>query len=363
MRNCVWIMLMALLVAPAIPAQSARQEQRSEPPPPWAYGYNAPADPAAGVPKPDPLAVPAPDDGRKRHLSGSTSSFTVTQIRDAYGPADWYPGDHPAMPEIVAHGKNPEVRACSLCHYPNGKGRPENAGIAGLPYEYIVEQIAEFRNGARSSADLRKPNTHFMIDFSRAMNDEETRAAARYFSSMAWTPWIKVIETETVPKTRIGGGMFLKLDDGGTEPIGDRIIETPVNAEATEVLRDARSGFIAYVPMGSIKKGEALVMKGGAGKTTACTICHAADLQGLGPVPGLAGRSPSYLVRQMYDIQHGFRTGSWTSLMKPVVANLTTDDMLSIAAFLASRGVPAAETGTVGSATVPQDANLSKAKK
>ena len=109
------------------------------------------------------------------------------------------------------------------------------------------------------------------------------------------------------------------------------------------MLRDARSGFIAYVPVGSIKKGEALVMKGGAGKTTACTICHAADLQGLGPVPGLAGRSPSYLVRQMYDIQHEFRSGSWTSLMKPVVANLTSDDMLSIAAFLASRGVPAAE--------------------
>jgi cytochrome c553 len=358
MRNCVWVVLTALLVAPASHAQSAQHEQRTEPPPPWAYGFEAPADPAAGVPRPDPPAVPGPDDGTLRHLLGSTFSFTLTQVRDSYGPADWYPGDHPAMPEIVAHGKNPEVRACSLCHYPNGKGRPENAGIAGLPYEYIVEQMAEFRKGERSSADLRKPNTHFMIDFSRAMNDEETRAAAHYFSSMPWTPWIKVIETGTVPKTRIGGGMFLMTEGGGTEPIGDRIIETPVNVEATEVLRDARSGFIAYVPVGSIKKGEALVMKGGAGKTTPCTICHAADLQGLGPVPGLAGRSPSYLVRQMYDIQHEFRSGSWTSLMKPVVADLTTDDMLSIAAFLASRGVPTAEANTAGSAVVTQGANL-----
>jgi cytochrome c553 len=363
MRNCVWVVILALLVAPAIGAQSSHQDARKEPPPPWAYGYNAAADPAAGVPKPDPPAVPGPDDGALRRLPGSAFSFTLTQVRNNYGPADWYPGDHPPMPEIVAHGKDPEVRACSLCHYPNGKGRPENAGIAGLPYDYIVEQMAEFRKGERSSADLRKPNTHFMIDFARAMNEEETRAAARYFSSMPWTPWIKVIETETVPKTHIGGGMFLKSEGVGTEPLGNRIIETPVNAEATEVLRDARSGFIAYVPVGSIKKGEALVMRGGAGKTTACTICHAADLQGLGPVPGLAGRSPSYLVRQMYDIQHEFRSGSWTSLMKPVVANLTSDDMLSIAAFLASRGVPAAEPNAVGSAAAPQDAIPSKTKK
>ncbi len=348
MRNCASALILALLVAPAIRAQSSQAEHGSAAPPPWAYGFNAPADPAAGVPKPDPLAVPEPDDGKLRRLSGSSFSFTVTQIRDSYGPADWYPGDHPAMPEIVARGKTPDVRACALCHYPNGKGRPENAGIAGLPYEYIVEQIAEFRTAARSSADLRKPNTHFMIDFARAMTDDETSAAAHYFSSMAWTPWIKVIETETVPKTHIGGGMFLKSDAGGTEPIGNRIIETPVNAEATEVLRDPRSAFIAYVPVGSIKKGEALVMKGGGGKTTQCTICHAADLQGLGPVPGLAGRSPSYLVRQLYDMQQGTRSGTWTSLMKPVVANLTADDMLAIAAFLASRGVPAASVESPG---------------
>jgi cytochrome c553 len=172
--------------------------------------------------------------------------------------------------------------------------------------------------------------------------------AARYFSSMRWTPWVKVIETETVPKTRIAGGMFLRLEGGATESIGQRIIETPVNTETTEQLRDPRSGFIAYVPVGSLKKGEALVMKGGAGKTTPCTICHAADLQGLGPVPGLAGRSPSYLVRQLYDIQSGTRSGLWSSLMRPVVANMTPDDMLSIAAYLASRGVPS------GSATASE---------
>jgi cytochrome c553 len=153
---------------------------------------------------------------------------------------------------------------------------------------------------------------------------------------MKWTPWIRVVETSNVPKTRLAGGMYLTLEGNEKEPLGQRIIETPVNAEDTEVLRNPRSGFIAYVPVGSIKKGEAMVTTG-AGKTTQCAVCHGADLKGLGPVPGIAGRSPSYLVRQMYDMQQGARNGQWTSLMKPVVAKLTNDDMLAIVAYTASR--------------------------
>ena len=131
--------------------------------------------------------------------------------------------------------------------------------------------------------------------------------------------------------------MYLTLEGNEKEPLGQRIIETPVDAEGTEVLRNPRSGFIAYVPVGSIKKGEALVTEGGHGKTEQCGVCHGPDLKGLGPVPGLAGRSPSYLVRQMYDMQVGARHGVWTDLMKPVVAKLTDEDFISIAAYLSSR--------------------------
>ena len=281
MRDRLWVVV---LVLSFIPATGALPQQRSaSPPPPWAYGFES----ATETPTPAPVI---PDSGAVRHLAGSSSSFTVTQIRESFGPADWYPNDHPAMPDIVAHGRKPEIRACSLCHYPNGKGRPENAGIAGLPYEYLLHELADFKNDARRSADERKANTYQMIGFAKAMTDEEMKAAARYFSSMKWTPWIKVVETSTVPKTRIGGGMFLRLEGNDTEPIGQRIVETPVNTEATEVLRDCRSGFIAYVPVGSIKKGEALVMNGGGGKTTQCTICHGPDLLGLGPLPGICCR-------------------------------------------------------------------------
>jgi cytochrome c553 len=296
-------------------------------PPAWAYA----------IPPAAPAATPAPPDTSIKHLPGSTLQFTRQQISDAFGPADWYPGDHPAMPDVVAHGRKPDVRACGLCHYPNGKGRPENAGVAGLPVSYFLQTLSDFRNGDRTSADTRKANTKVMITIAKGMTDDEMKAAAEYFGSMKWTPWMKVIETDTVAKTRIQGGMYLKLEGNEKEPLGQRIIETPVNAEATEILRDCRSGFEVYVPKGSVKKGEELVTKGGNGKTTQCGVCHGSDLRGLGPVPGLAGRSPSYLVRQLYDMQAGTRKGTWTGLMKPVVANLTEQDMINIVAYTASR--------------------------
>lgn len=300
----------------------------------WAYGYVKAPDPGAVV-TPPPAQVTFPDQSLK-DLPGSTRTFTRAQIRDAFGPADWYPDDHPAMPDAVAHGRKPDVWACGLCHYPNGKGRPENAGVSGLPVAYFIQQMADFKNGLRNSADTKKANTKLMGAFARAMTDDEVKAAAEYFGAMKWTPWIKVVEARTVPKTTPSGGMFLRVEGNDTEPLGQRIIETPVDAEATEVLRDPRSPFIAYVPLGSIKQGEALVTTGG-GKTTTCAICHGGDLQGLGPVPGIAGRSPSYVVRQLYDMQKGARKGVWSDLMKPVVAKLNDADMVAIAAYTASR--------------------------
>jgi cytochrome c553 len=101
--------------------------------------------------------------------------------------------------------------------------------------------------------------------------------------------------------------------------------------------RDPRSQFIAYVPVGSVARGADLVSSGGAGKTLQCAICHGQDLKGLGNVPSIAGRSPSYVVRQLYDIQSGARAGTAAQLMQATVANLTVEDMASIAAYLASR--------------------------
>ena len=296
-----------------------------------AWAYNVPDPPAAGAPP----AQPAQDASTKK-LAGSDAAFTLAQIRDRFGPADWFPGDHPAMPEIVAKGRRPDVVACSLCHYPNGRGRPENAAVSALPVEYFVQTMNDFRNGVRKSAEPRKANTNTMIAIAKGMSDDDIRTAAAYFGAMPWTPWIKVVEAEMVPKTVNEGGMFVRPEGAaaGTEPLAQRIVEMPENTEQTQ-LRNPRSGFIAYVPVGSIKKGEALATTGG-GRTVECRVCHGPGLKGLGPVPGLAGRSPSYMVRQMYDMQQGARKGVWSELMRPVLAKLTNEDLVAIAAYSAS---------------------------
>ena len=332
----------AIALAFAAVAGAATAVQADDAPPPWAYGFTSPVPPGTPPAAPNPAQVL--DNTTQHTVAGSKFSFARAQIADRYGPADWFPEDHPTMPDIVARGKvaaQPQVYACGLCHYPNGKGRPENANITGLSYEYFVQQMMDFRNGARKTSDPRKPNTGLMTGFAKTMTDEEIKIAAKYFTSIPATPWIKVVESATVPKTKAQGGMFLTLEgaEAGVEPIGERIIETPVSAHDTEFLRNPRSGFIAYVPPGSLKKGEALVMNGvtaGGGKVTACTVCHGPELRGLGPVPTLAGRSPSYIARQLYDMQHGNRNGAWSPLMAPVLANLGPDDLLTAAAYLTS---------------------------
>lgn len=311
-------------------------------PPPWAWGYATPA-PSTPAPPPAPAAAATPasaPDPTLHKIPGSKFSFTAAQISSRTAPADWFPEDHPPMPDIVAHGResaNPQIYACGLCHMPNGKGRTENANVTGLTYEYIMQQLTDFKNGRRQTSDKRKTNTALMEGFAKSMTREEMETAAKYFASIPASPWIKVIESATAPKTIPRGGVFLTLTgaQAGNEPLGNRIIETPVSAEDFEVLRNPRSGFIAYVPVGSLKKGETFVKTGG-GKVTACTTCHGLDLRGLGPVPRLAGRSPSYLARQLYDMQQGNRSGAWTPLMASIVAAMTPDDMLAASAYLAS---------------------------
>jgi cytochrome c553 len=331
-----------LLPAAALLVGAVVLSGQAQVPPPWAYGYTA-----AG---PEPVAPPCPHDAKpldcarmqtrrpddvRLSLAGSAGSFTEYQIHYDYGPADWYPGDHPAMPDIVARGREADkLRACALCHYPNGLGKPENGPAGGLPKAYILEQLEAFRAGTRRSADPRKANTNEMIQIARHLSAAEMQTVAEYFSANKWRPWVTVVEAASVPKARAGvNGLFMPLPGNETEPLGNRILEVPENPEFTERMRSPRSGFVAYVPIGSIAKGEALVAKG-SGKTVQCGICHGADLQGVANVPGIADRPVSYLVRQLFDMKQGTRL---SPLMKPVVANLTDDDMIAIGAYLGSK--------------------------
>ena len=338
-------------IPPPVPFASIQFDHE----PLWAYGYTEPPKPGDKyVPQGPPSRNLAPgqsveEQTRLRHVADSRAAYSLVDIRDGQNVIDWFPDDHPPMPDVIAHGParlGKLRRGCGQCHLPNGKCRPENAPPAGLPASYIVRQLQDFRSGLRYTAEPRKANTYTMIDLASAMSDEELKVAAEYFASIPYTPWLRVVETALVPKTRIDNNLFLPIETTRSEPIAGRIIEVPEDQEQSETLRNTHSGFIAYVPPGSIAKGKDLVTTGGIrsvgerivqGKTTACTTCHGPELMGIGDVPPIAGRSPSYLVRQLWDIQQGTRRGLSSQLMKMVVANLNEEDLVDIAAYVASR--------------------------
>jgi cytochrome c553 len=123
---------------------------------------------------------------------------------------------------------------------------------------------------------------------------------------------------------------------GVKEPIGLRIIEVPEDVDRT-MLRDATSGFIAYVPIGSVKRGETLAKTGDSGRTLPCGTCHGEGLKGNGEMfPPLAGRSAAATARQLYDFKSGSRDGRNAIAMKPVVARLTDQDIVDLTAYIAS---------------------------
>ncbi len=263
-------------------------------------------------------------------IPGSELSLTMAEIDALYSPPNWFPEQTGPVPDIVAYGKEPDVQACARCHSFSGMGHPESSGLAGLPVNYIVQQMADFKSGART-------DQFWMNDFAQHVTDEEVRVAAEYFSAREPVKAVvDVVETETIPRVYVGSGrMLFEHPDGGTEPLGYRIIELPED-RSLATIRHPTSGFIAYTPPGSIERGRDLVTTGGSGKTVPCLACHGADLRGMADIPGIAGSSPIYSIRQLNDFKTGARAGTLAALMQPTVANLTTEDMVDIVAYLAT---------------------------
>ena len=264
-----------------------------------------------------------------RSVPGSSLQRSQEQIDDHWNPPDWFPDDHYApVPEVVARGGGDLVRACAACHGYTGAGHPESSHLAGLTATYIKAQMDDFKSGARKEG-------YWMNDFD--VPDEQTRIAAEWFAGLEVIDWIdEVIEADIVPRTYIGDGRMRHFHpDGGTEPIDNRIIEVPQDRELATA-RHPYSGFTVYAPEGSLARGEELVTTGAGGRTIQCFICHGPELNGLGDIPRLAGVSPLYTVRQLNDFKTGDRAGSLTPLMTATVMNLTDEDMVAIAAYLAS---------------------------
>jgi cytochrome c553 len=175
-----------------------------------------------------------------------------------------------------------------------------------------------------------------MVQETEHMNLAEAEAAADFFSRLPFKTHFHVVEADRVPKTSVQGvSVYAKMPGAGDEPIGERIVEIPDDIAQWE-LGNPHTEFTAYVPNGSVKRGEALVASGNG--AAPCRSCHGADLKGHGTAPPLAGRSASYLARQLYDIQHGTRFGPFVAPMLPEVAHMNDAERIAIVAYLTSLG-------------------------
>ena len=297
----------------------------SEAPPSWAFPTKPPNAPVP--PRQDPKQI--------ERVAGSGQAYTAAQLQDEFFAPAWFPAEHPPMPKSVGVGDRPGAWPCAYCHQETGEGGPESAALTGLSVAYITEQLAEFRSGRRRAAEPRMQAPHGMEAEARKVTPVALAEAAVYYAGLTYRSRLAVVESDSAPKVAVHAGLiYAKTPTGGTEPLLDRIVEVPDDVHQWD-LGNPHMTFTVFVPKGSIARGARLVAANGGG-IAPCSYCHGIDYRGSAAAPPLAGRSPSYLARQLFDIQHGTRTGPTVVPMIPVVAHMSAADRVAIVAYLAS---------------------------
>jgi cytochrome c553 len=275
-------------------------------------------------------ATASADNAAPYWVPGSKMIFTGAQIKDLKHAVDWFPDEHASMPMIVAESQN-NSNACGYCHLPNGNGRPENSSLAGLSPDYIKRQVNAFANGTRQAAIASALPAKLMIASAKAASATDIDQAADYFSKLRFQSRVRVVET---PELAFKPGRFVYiLQAEPKQPIGERIVEVPVDPDRFE-LRDPHTRFIAFVPPGSISAGQAIAASGGP-MGQPCTTCHGDGLRG-GVAPPLAGRSPTMLMRQLISFQAGTRSAAEAAPMRDVTRRLDDGQMVALSAYAAT---------------------------
>lgn len=283
---------------------------------------------------PPPKEAPKRDDVELIGIPDSSQKFTAARINDPFNAPDWQPEKHGPLPEIVARGRKPKVMACAYCHTPTGQGRPENAALAGLPEAYTKAQLRDYRSGKRPPLGPKEYlPTQGMHAIAAAMTDAEIDASAAYFAQQKLARRVWVVESLNIPRAEPADWVYQEV--GGSEDLGDRLLEVAPDITRHQ-LRDPNLQYTVYVPPGSLARGKLLATTGDKGRTQPCATCHLANLRGDQNIPPIAGRFPSYLLRQMIAFRNGDRQGEHAAQMAPVVEKLTLEDMVALSAYVGS---------------------------
>ena len=327
-RGLVLSAALLCLASHPLGAQSPHSSSTSFDVPAWAF----PVLGAATAP-----SATGSDTSAVATVPTSHAHFSVGRTRDRYDVADWNPATHRAAPPIVMHVRKPVVMACGFCHLADGRGRPENAMVAGLPVDYFVQQVKDMRTRARhSGSPVAFPSAVAMQQIADSVTDAELVEAARYFAKVRARRASRVVETDSVPRFMPLNGLSTIVPGNEREALGDRLVEVAVDLRRHE-LHDPMAQYVAYVPRGSLARGRALAAGDPRSGVKGCTSCHGADLRGVKLVPPLAGRYPSYLLRQLIAFRTGARNGATSAPMHDVTAALSLGDMVAAAAYAGSR--------------------------
>jgi cytochrome c553 len=303
--------------------------------PDWLFPVDEETQLAAQRPPPkEPKEPPKYDDIELLTIPDSDQKFTLARINDQFNAPDWYPADHGPMPDIVAKGRKPKIIACAFCHTPTGQGRPENSALAGLPEAYIKETLQDFRNGKRTPVGpaIYAPGRG-MQAVAAAMTDEEIDESAKYFAQQKLARRHYVVEGINIPRAEPAFWVYKEV--GGSEDLGERMVEVAPDITRHE-RRDPKMQYTVYAPPGSLARGKLLATSGDKGKTQICATCHLAKLEGTDKIPPIAGRSPTYLLRQLIAFKNGTRSGEAAKQMDPVIEKLELEDMVALAAYVGS---------------------------
>ena len=161
--------------------------------------------------------VPCPQQRDRVHDAADQQQFRSAGLASQHAHKE---------PDIVAHGRKPAIYACGFCHLPDGRGRPENATLAGLPADYIVRQMLDISHGTRRSASPKPSRPmELMKQMAESSTVSEMRQAASYFAKQKLRYSPRVIESAVVPKTHPSTGLYVKDPGVEFDSLGKRIIE------------------------------------------------------------------------------------------------------------------------------------------